>query len=210
MALQVLLLVAFQILEGFVYRELALIITVFMGGIALGTALAGKWARAEWTAEGGSQPVCARPASRRTADAAAVGRDVTLKLPKVAPFIAVQVVFASIFLVVMGILHVLHQGMGGEGFAPILVSGVFAVLALVSGMLGGIHFAMAVAAVKEIDQGDGSSSGGPGLYALDLLGAAAGALLVTLYLLPIHGIDETLGILALTTLAGALSLLRFR
>ncbi len=172
MALQVLLLVAFQILEGFVYRELALIITVFMGGIALGAALAGRRKGAGGFPEG-SMSAWTGIVSTGSGDDGSITRNRMVKVPRIGSFLAVQILFAAALLFVMGILHLLHQG-GKESLAPFPVSGVFAALALVAGLLGGIHFTLAVAFVEAIDPGAETGRGGPTLYAFDLLGAAGG------------------------------------
>ncbi len=209
MALQVLLLVAFQILEGFLYKELALIITMFMVGIALGTAAArsSRWAAgdpgcikatgAEGTSVEGSNDVCIRRIEREQGK-------------RIRRFLTVQVLFGLNFILVMGVLHVIHLDMERQVFASVPVNGVFAALAFVAGFLGGMHFSMAVTVLGAIHPSKRTDGSGPALYALDLVGAACGALGVSLFLLPVHGIHETIGILALATLAGAIPLSRCR
>jgi spermidine synthase len=86
---------------------------------------------------------------------------------------------------------------------------VFPTLAALSGMLGGFQFPVAA----EIFVGDGrdpsKSSAQPGtLYALDLLGGCAGALLLSSYLIPVFGFWKTAWLIAAINLAPALLALR--
>jgi predicted membrane-bound spermidine synthase len=76
-------------------------------------------------------------------------------------------------------------------------------------MLGGFQFPVAA----EIFVGDGrdpsKSSAQPGtLYALDLLGGCAGALLLSSYLIPVFGFWKTAWLIAAINLAPALLALR--
>jgi hypothetical protein len=79
---------------------------------------------------------------------------------------------------------------------------LFAVLAFVAGMFGGGQFYSAVAASKNMQ--------GAGLYAADLIGASAGAVAGSLFLIPVLGIPKTLLILGLGCLATTATLLRNR
>lgn len=209
MALQVLLLVAFQVLVGFVYRELALIITMFMVGIAVGAAVAGSRGSAAGT-WGGVGSTGADGSSREILNDGGLDGTALEQGRRIRGFLTVQVLFGLNLLLVMGTLHALHHGLEKEVLASPAVSGIFAGLAFVAGLLGGIHFSVAVGVLGAIRPGRKAGGSGPALYALDLVGAAGGALGVSLFLLPVHGIHETIGILALATLAGAIPLSRCR
>lgn len=209
MALQVLLLVAFQVLEGFVYRELALIITLFMVGIAVGAAIAGSrgWAAGISGCAGAGS---AEAISTEALYYGGINPKAGEQPGQIRRFLTVQLLFGLNLLLVMGMLHLLHQGLEKEVLASLAVSGVFAGLAFIAGLLGGMHFSMAVAVLGAADHSQKTGGSGPALYAIDLVGAACGALGVSLFLLPVHGIYETLGILALATLGGAIPLSRCR
>ena len=77
---------------------------------------------------------------------------------------------------------------------------VFPALAALSGMLGGYQFPVAT----EIWLPEGSAPQGLGtLYALDLLGGCAGALLLSGYLIPVYGFWKTAWFSAAVNLAPA-------
>jgi spermidine synthase len=170
--LQLSLLLGFQILEGFVYMELALIVSSFMVGIALGSALFDHCA-----------PRIERPR-------------VWLAL--------VQLLFMAHLAGSVLLLFLFHSDHATtEGLSLVYV---FPTLALVAGALGGLHFSLAVRTLS----GEGGAVPGPwlggGLYALDLLGASAGALTASLILFPVYGLITTC-LVALALLWGSLGLL---
>jgi spermidine synthase len=173
MVIEIALLLAFQILEGFVYTELALIISFFMAGTALGAAAAGRLS----------------------------GRMVRPRL-----WLAVVQGALSVYLItVLALFHVLqHAGTAAQAKPPMTV--IFSLSALIAGILGGLHFALAVKSTS--GPGTPSVTTGAGLYGLDLAGAAAGALLATLFLIPVYGLPRTLVALSLLTLGSALALLK--
>ena len=77
---------------------------------------------------------------------------------------------------------------------------VFPALAVLGGMLGGYQFPVAT----EIYLGDDSRKASMGvLYALDLFGGCAGALLLSTYLIPVFGFSKTAWLSAAVNLAPA-------
>ncbi len=70
---------------------------------------------------------------------------------------------------------------------------LFAGLSLATGLLGGWHFVIASAAW--LGSGEGNRSLGA-VYAVDLIGAALGAIVVAAFLLPVFGYAGTAGVLA--------------
>ena len=78
---------------------------------------------------------------------------------------------------------------------------VFPALAALSGMLGGYQFV--VAAQIFVPDGDGRPALGA-LYAIDLLGGCAGALVLSTYLIPVFGFWKTAWLGAAINLAVAL------
>ena len=176
MILQVVLLLSFQILAGFVYRQLALIIAFFMTGLALG---------AGWIA-------WQNPSRKNT---------ITTR----AHFIRVQ---ALVCVLPLGLMLILRWAPDGihNFLSSTAIGWLFSVLSLVSGILGGVHFALAVKVM--VGTGFAVEKIGGRFYALDLAGAALGVLMATLFIIPIYGIMNTL--LLLSALAGIslLTLLR--
>jgi spermidine synthase len=114
MVLQVILLLSFQIIEGFVYRQLALIIAFFMAGLAAG---------AGWISR--CKPHLLKTKVARTR------------------FIQVQVMLCVLPLGLMLFLTLIH-GQIHNYFSPPAIGWLFSVLSLMIGTVGGVHFALAV------------------------------------------------------------------
>jgi spermidine synthase len=180
---EVTLLLVYQILEGAVYRQMALIISLFMVGLAAGSALC--QARIE---RGPPVHSCFMP-SHHT-------------FPKgVRRLFIVQVGLAAY----LGALYLLFSVFRGAlldnlGHGSLLF--LFSALAFAAGMFGGAQFCAAVTA--------GEKTRGAGLYAADLIGASAGAVAGSLFLLPALGIPKTLLILGVGCLTASISLMKNR
>jgi spermidine synthase len=172
MVLEIVLLLVFQILEGFLYRELALIIASFMAGLALGAAIEA------WLLDAIASP-------RRL-------------------LILVQALLCLYLLEMIGLLLLL-QSQQPSILRILPATVVFAILALIGGVLGGLHFALAVRVVA--GTAAPSAKTGGGLYGLDLLGAAAGALAAALFVIPVYGLITTLSALVLLGAGSLLALL---
>jgi spermidine synthase len=176
MVLQVVFLLSFQIVAGFVYRQLALIIAFFMTGLAVG---------AGWISRQNTSP----------SKAVAVRKH----------FIAVQALVCGLPLGLMLILPLLQGGI--RNFLSLAaLGGLISGLSLITGILGGIHFALAVKVM--VSTGTTLEKIGGGFYALDLAGAAAGVLMATLFIIPIYGIMNTLIFLSAISVICLLTLLR--
>ena len=165
MALQVLLLLGFQAIFGYVYSALAILAGAFMMGLALGI--------------GWSQRHPHAPAT----DLRRLG---SLQfLAALAPLLLFWIfevcapIGSSVGLFLTG--HVLFPG-----------------IALLCGMLGGYQFSVA-SRVFFADR-----DGWPGtLYALDLIGACLGALLLSTYLVPVYGFLKTAVLISLLNACSA-------
>ncbi len=175
MCAQIALLLAFQVFAGFVYLQLALIVALFMVGLALGTAVLSA-----------------------SAD----------HLLRTRLWLATCQGVLCLFLIgIAAVLQVFHHWLESplHGAADLSLTIAFAVLALVLGILGGMHFSLAV----RVQAGTvvASERIGGSLYALDLLGAAVGALVAGLFFIPLYGILATMHLLAAGTGLGLLALL---
>ncbi|MGD9215076.1 MAG: hypothetical protein PVJ84_09695 [Desulfobacteraceae bacterium] len=176
MVLQVVLLLSFQIIEGFVYRQLALIIAFFMTGLAVG---------AGWIAWRKPHLPSAKVAQKQ--------------------FIRVQALVCMLPLGLMLFFTLIPDKMH-LFFSPAAMGRLFSILSLMTGIVGGVHFALAVTVMA--GTGVALEKIGGGFYALDLAGAAAGVLVATLLIIPIYGIMNTLIFLSVISGVSLLTLLR--
>jgi len=173
LAFEIVLLLAFQILQGFVYQQLALIVTFFMTGVGLGAGI--------------QSLLRSRMASGRRW------------------FIAVQCAFAVYVLIVLKILFVIHAPAGGMvGSVPAPV--IFSALAGMAGMLGGLHFALAMRVISDSNAASAKTAGR--VYAIDLIGAALGSAVASIYILPVYGVTTTMLAICLVSLGGALAAIK--
>jgi spermidine synthase len=158
--LEMLLLLAFQAIYGYVYQQLAVIIAAFMAGMSLGSWLA-----------------------------LARGRSGTCPTMRTLVFLQL-----------------------GAAIAPLLLCAVFKavtqllfpVLALCCGMLGGYEFPVASRIFFSSSRGRGPGT----LYALDLAGSCLGAVLFSVYLIPVFGFLKTAVLAAMVGLAPAVMAVR--
>ena len=140
--LELMLLLAFQAVYGYVYQELALILAAFMAGMALGS-----WVSIRCASRGGMRVLAWQP------------------------------------------------GVDCFWLRMLLLCGTaFPAMALVFGMLGGFEFPLA-SRLKPARPGT--------LYALDLAGSSVGAILFSLWLVPVFGFFKTALLLAMVSLAPA-------
>ena len=176
MVLQVVFLLSFQIIEGFVYRQLALIIAFFMTGLAVG---------AGWMSRKALPPL--KP-------------DITRNL-----FIVIQALVCLLPIGLWLFLPLMQSEIRND-WPPAAMGWLFSGLSFTTGILGGVHFAMAVRVMAA--GGIVLEKIGGGFYALDLAGAALGVLLATLFIIPIYGIVNTLIFLSIISGISLLTLLR--
>ena len=179
MVLQVVLILTFQILQGFVYLQLALIIALFMAGLAGGTL---------WVA-------AAR--GRRAGDGEATAA--------IRWFALLQAGVTAYPLLLLALFSPAAEALR-QGLSPAATAGLFSVASLLAGVLGGAHFSLAALATAAT--GGRLARAGGLLYAADLAGAALGALAAGLLLLPFYGVRSTLVALSLASLACLLAILR--
>jgi predicted membrane-bound spermidine synthase len=195
LGLEILLLLGFQALYGYVYHELTILVALFMVGVALGAG----WALRRAPAPG----------------AASLSRDLRL-------LAGLQILLAASPLLLYGLFIQLGRvsSAGGQRAASELL---FPALALVAGLLGGFQFLLASRAYFAERRLPGGSEGpsaarpygerlaeapeatrSPGvLYALDLAGSCAGALALSVLLIPLYGFLRTAMLMAAVNLAPA-------
>ena len=168
MALEIFLLLGFQAVYGYVYHQLAILIGMFMAGIALGSGLGLTRIRDE-------------------------ERGQFMKIAALAQFLLALSAPALLSLVV------LMSQVSGITSVRLVAQLAFPALAALCGMLGGYQFPIAT----QIYLGGGKTGLGV-LYAVDLLGGCAGALVLSGYLIPVFGFWKTAWLSAAVNLAPAL------
>jgi len=172
LGLELLLLLGFQAIYGYVYHQLAIVIAAFMVGMALGS----------WRA------------LRRSAPSETDLRGQRLTLGG----LQILVGFAPLALCA---LFVWFDRIGGATQLLVVSQILFPALALICGLLGGYQFPVAsrifFGSSRQPKQGPGA------LYALDLLGACVGAVVLSTYLIPVFGFLKTALLSAVVNLAPA-------
>ncbi len=174
LGLEILLLLGFQALYGYVYQQLTILVALFMVGMATGAWLELRSARG-------------RSAPRLRGDLRVLA--------------GLQVFAAASPLLLYGMLVALGRvsSVGGQWLASQML---FPALALVAGLLGGFQFLLAS---RVYFAGARERAGSPGvLYGLDLAGACAGALALSVLLIPVYGFLRTAVLMAAANLAPAL------
>jgi len=201
MALEVLVLILYQIRFGYLYRQLGMLIAAFMVGMAAGGAAGTRWAGRSRGAGGAGDIRGGRGGMRLVAALQvglaglaaflALGLSLGFSYPWTAPWSAPwpeYLVQAAYFLV-----------LGAGGFAG---GGIFALSAALW------------AQEQPLSGGGGGGGGGSGaggfLYAADLLGATLGTLGVSLLVLPVWGILPALYLIAALHAGAGLLLLGLR
>ena len=170
MTLQLFLLLAFQSVYGYVYHQLAVLIGMFMAGIALGS-----WRGLDRIRGGDHQP--------------------SMTLAAITQFL-----LALSAPALLAVVTLLSRASSAPGIL-LVAQLAFPALALLCGVLGGYQFPIAT----EVYLRDRRNETGLGvLYAVDLLGGCAGALVLSTYLIPVFGFWKTAWISGVVNLAPAL------
>ena len=174
MALEVVILFGFQVVHGYVYGQVGLIVTAFMLGLALGGATTN---RMQWPQVAPSAESAPQARSRRA---------------HLTPRSALALIALGIALLALGL--------------PALLSlqppaWAFPLLALAAGGLTGMAFPLGVACTR------GATGRVAGLlYGADLVGGCLGAVLASVFLVPILGIPQTCVAVAMVGIAGLIVL----
>jgi spermidine synthase len=174
-SLEVMLLLGFQAIYGYVYHQLAIVIAFFMVGMALGSG----WSRK-------------RTPSSHVASTERRGLLILAEL---------QILAAASAL----LLYVFFTSLAGIRSLTILLlvsQFLFPALALLSGVLGGYEFVLATGIFFARSNSSPVRIGT--LYALDLFGGCIGALALSAYLLPVVGFLKAAWLIAVANLVPGL------
>jgi spermidine synthase len=170
--LEMLLLLAFQAIYGYVYQQLAIIIAGFMVGMAVGSwrgSIADRLRRRLLQSD-----------VRKLVVLQILAALSPLLLCSIAPALATTLKPSIIFIV----SHV-----------------IFPLLAVACGFMGGYQFPIASRVFFAESKTHAKSPGA--LYALDLTGACLGALVLSTYLVPVFGFQQTAWLMVVLNLAPA-------
>jgi spermidine synthase len=193
LGLEVLLLLGFQALYGYVYQQLSILVAVFMVGMAAGAWLALKGV-APLLGGGGvggggheGQRIGQPPPGPLLSQGGGYLRLALLQL------------LAALAPLLLYALFVLLERVRSLSGLLTVSQLVFPVLALIAGFAGGYQFPLAS---RIYFAPSDNSKRNPGmLYALDLLGACLGAVVLSAYLLPVYGFLRTAMLMAVVNLA---------
>jgi spermidine synthase len=175
-SVEMLLLLGFQVIYGYVYHQLAILIALFMTGLAFG-----NWWRLRIT-DRSARAMCSHTALRQLA--------------------GLQILVALAPLLLFLLLNSLNQ-VRSMGMLTLASQIVFPTLALLAGTLGGYEFALATDVFFE---GEHLPRGNIGLlYGVDLIGACLGALVSSTLLLPLFGFLRAGLLIAVVNLAAVLA-----
>ncbi|MCK9613760.1 MAG: hypothetical protein M0R16_12845 [Bacteroidales bacterium] len=144
-SVEMIIIVAFQSLCGYVYSELSIIITLFMTGLFTGTSVVPKKLKAGFM-----------------------------------HFIIMQIILL-VFLLIVWVLfnYVLHLSL--------FVRFVFYLIVFLLALITGVQFVLSTRLKNQPNAINAGNS-----YSIELLGSAAGALLITSFIIPLLGIPQTL------------------
>jgi len=212
LGLEVLLLLGFQALYGYVYQQLAILVALFMVGMAAGAWLALKssissFPRKRESSSHIEMDSCFR-GGHDSGESARLGRAPALYVMGTMPSgyleLALLQLSAAAAPLILYALFVLLASIRSLTMHPIITSAiVFPLLALVAGLMGGYQFPLAsriyFAGLEEPRIAPDAAEAAvavpqrnPGvLYGFDLLGACLGAVALSAYLLPVYGFLRT-------------------
>ena len=172
--LEMLLLLGFQAIYGYVYRQLAIIIAGFMLGMTLGS----RWGL-DLTANAVADAFNRRDAHR---------------------LFRLQLL-AAISPILLCLLFNRLAAIQNPASVFLVSQILFPVLAVLCGLFGGYQFPVATRIFFSISRQGKNSPGA--LYAVDLVGACFGAIVLSSYLVPVFGFQATAWIMAVVNLAPA-------
>jgi spermidine synthase len=161
-SIELILLISFQIIYGYVYQATGVVITIFMAGLAAGSYIGHK----------------------------------KIKSVDYSRYAGIQFALALYSLFLPFILYLVKDSVDNDA----IIYGIFSLLTVLVAFLIGIEFSFAAQLLKTT-----ISSAASILYSVDLIGSAIGALMISIYVLPLLGITLSCFIVASLCLASALT-----
>jgi spermidine synthase len=195
-ALELVLLLAFQVLCGSVYHQVGVVVTVFMAGLALGAAWANRAVRSFGGASSAS-PINLGPRVTRPSET-------STPYPRQARCLRYLAFAVAGYAILLPFLLPLLNQMGGMAVSLFAIKAVIALLTLILAALVGAQFPLA----NRLEF-DGSVAGASRLYTADFVGAFLGALLASTLLIPLIGVTGVCLLTAALNLLGG-AMIQFR
>jgi predicted membrane-bound spermidine synthase len=171
--LEIVLLLAFQVLCGSVYHQLGIIVTVFMTGLALGAMLANQPMKSQSN----------RAAERRDQPAPALAPPLHLFTTPTAKHLALLAFAIAGYAILLAFLLPRLNRFGNAAASLVFIKAAIALLTLILAVLVGMQFPLA----NRLEF-DGTVAGASRLYTADFVGAFLGALLASTLLMPLIGV----------------------
>ena len=220
LGLEVLLLLGFQALYGYVYQQLSILVAVFMVGMAAGAWLALKGAAPLLGGRGVEGGGCEGQRADQPppnpllnqGGGKSGGPGPLLSQGGGYLRLALLQLLAAVAPLLLCALFVLLESLRSPAALLTTSQAVFPLLALIAGSMGGyqfplasrIYFAVAPPLNPLLSEEGTKGWCSPGvLYGLDLLGACLGAVALSAYLLPVYGFRRTALLMAAVNLAPA-------
>jgi spermidine synthase len=189
-ALEIVLLLAFQVLCGSVYHQVGVIVTVFMTGLAIGALMMNR--NPDMLFGGASlgvrssafrRPGATEPPEGGTPNPAAAARSERTPCQRQARCLRLLSFAIAGCAVLLPLLLPLLNRAGGTTVSLFMIKATVALLTLILAVLVGMQFPLA----NRLEFG-GSVAGVSRLYTADFVGAFLGALLASTWLIPLMGV----------------------
>jgi spermidine synthase len=206
-AIELVLLLAFQVLCGSVYHQVGVIVTVFMAGLALGAFAVNRSHVAQVSkpavspiskSAGSGQDV--RPSNLQTSAASETRDTAHSEVPPTKPGLRSLAALAFAiagYAILLPLLLPLLNRMGGSGASLFALKAVIALLTLTLAVLVGAQFPIA----NRLESGSATAAASR-LYTADFIGACLGALLACTLLIPLIGVTGVCLLTAALNLLG--------
>ena len=202
-ALEIVLLLAFQVLCGSVYHQVGIIVTVFMAGLALGAMMANReiiklFGGVSFAISINSGSRVTRPSETVTA------RSVSAPYQRHARYLCCLAVAVGAYAILLVFLLPWLNRMGGLAASLWFIKTTITLLTLMLAVLVGMQFPLA----NRLEF-NGTVVGASRLYTADFVGAFLGALLASTLLIPLLGVTGVCLLTAALNLLGG-TMVQFR
>ncbi len=194
-ALEIVLLLAFQVLCGSVYHQVGVIVTVFMVGLALGAMIANRSSRRKEALKSWSDGVMECWDKSDHAPASSLHHSTAPTAKRLSRLAFAIAALALLLPVLLLSLNRLSNAVS----AFVVIQAVIALLTLFLAVLVGAQFPLA-----NCLQFNGAATGASRLYTADFVGASLGALLASTLLIPLVGVTGVCLLTALLNVVGGM------